>query len=208
MAALREEVVELAKAAGFPTERPLATFDTELPGLLGRRLQMSPAEAGRMEVWNFLTLALLPDVALWRWPSDTKDPTYERILGKPRNVFRRHWWRWRILGPDLPLRLVEDEMQQIVERPTSLGGDPRVARALAHQHLEHLHSRRVVVSGRSRKLVREKLMRESAKRVLRIGRVVALSTLSDEHLADLMREIVDRAALAQAEALTGTIELT
>ncbi|KRE56436.1 hypothetical protein ASG70_04780 [Phycicoccus sp. Soil748] len=148
----------------------------------------------------------MPDIALWRWPSESMDPSYERLVGKPRNVFRRHWWRWYLLGADITAQLTEDELVQIVERATSLGGDPKVAKALALQHLHYLDTRRVVVDERERTLVREALMRDAAKRVLRIGRVVALSALPEDDLHQLMGEMVDRAAAGQATSMSGLLQ--
>lgn len=202
---IRNEIHRLAGECGFPAAKAPPGFDAALPSLLGGLLQLAPSEAGRVEVWNYLTLVVMPDIALWRWPSESMDPSYERLIGKPRNVFRRHWWRWYLLGADITARLTEDELVQIVERATSLGGDPRVAKALARQHLHHLDTRRLVVEGRERAFVREALMRDAAKRVLRIGRVVALSALPDNDLDQLMEEMVDRAAKGQAQSVSGLV---
>ncbi|TWG93056.1 hypothetical protein L615_006600000150 [Nocardioides sp. J9] len=166
---------------------------------------MVPAEAGVAEVWNYLTLVLLPDVALWRWPNPNCDPRYERLLGKPRNVFRRHWWRAHLLGPELTMRMREDELVQIVERTATLGGDPRVARAVAAAFLHAVDTQSIEVGGAPTTLKRMQIMRALAKRVLRMARVVALSTLNDEELAALMAELAELTLAAAADAVDGTV---
>ena len=86
-------------------------------------------EAASTEVWSWLTLVLMPDIALQRFP----DASSSRMNGGPRNVFRKVWWRVEVLGdladPALPGTLGEDELVGIFER-TSLGRNRSVARAI------------------------------------------------------------------------------
>src|SRR5262249_23278337 len=110
LAELRRAVLQLAERCGFPGSPPTPEFDNGLPLLLGNLMKISAVEAGCTEVWNYLTLVLLPDVAFWRWPNEKRNPSYERLIGKPRNVLRRHWWRWYLLGEELPSRMNEDEL--------------------------------------------------------------------------------------------------
>ena len=91
--------------------------------------RMSPMEAASTDVWSWLTLVLMPDIALQRFP----DGSSSRMNGGPRNVFRKVWWRVEVLGdladPLLPDTLGEDELVGIFER-TSLGRNRPIARAI------------------------------------------------------------------------------
>jgi hypothetical protein len=91
--------------------------------------RMSPMEAASTDVWSWMTLVLMPDIALRRF----SDGSSSRMHGGPRNVFRKVWWRVEVLGeladPTLPETLGEDELVGIFER-TSLGRNRSVARAI------------------------------------------------------------------------------
>jgi len=173
---------------GFPSARPRGgslQFDQQLAGLLVDALPMLPAEAADEGVWSFLTLNVCPDVAFWRFPNaQTEDgfyrADYERLLGRPRNILRRSWWRGYILGANLSGRLLEDESVGIMERP-SLSGDPIVARAIARTHLAYAERRSF-----SR---RQDLLRESAKRLRRRFAVISVHSLQPHQVDSLVREV-------------------
>ena len=89
--------------AGWPT--PMTRlggpqFDRQLAAELHRQMHILPADAAVEDVWSFLSLVLLPDVACWRFP----DRSEERLRGHFRNVFRRLWWRAYILGATASFR--------------------------------------------------------------------------------------------------------
>lgn len=136
---LRESVVALAREHGYPIRKGkssrLSRFDAALGNLLVDELKMTPAEAGVEEAWNFLSLVLLPDIAVWRYKNESQDPEYPRWLGKPRNVLRKAWWRSYVIGSELNLELGEDEGVAIMERPT-FGMNPELARLIASAHVE------------------------------------------------------------------------
>ena len=136
---LRDMVVALAREHGYPVRKgkssSLSRFDSALGNLLVAELRMTPAEAGVEEVWNFLSLVLLPDIAVWRYRNESLDPEYPRWLGKPRNVLRKAWWRSYVIGSELNLELGEDEGVAIMERPT-FGMNPELARLVASAHIE------------------------------------------------------------------------
>jgi hypothetical protein len=139
-----------------------------------------------------MSLVLLPDVALWRFPNRDGREGYERIIGRPRNVFRRLWWRCQALGAeeDGPGgRLLEDEAVAIMERPT-LGGDRRVALAIASEHL-----RRVDAGLAS---ARTEIMRQAMKRLRRLSSVTMLGALDDGSLEGVIREVFSGAVDAVA----------
>ena len=129
----RESAMALAVELGFPAAlNPTRArqFDQRLSWILSQRLELIPAEAANREVWNFLTLVVLPDLAKWRYPNEKSLPDYDRWLGGPRNVFRKLWWREAVLGHDLNRLIGEDEAVGMMERPM-LSGHASVARAMA-----------------------------------------------------------------------------
>lgn len=178
LAELQRVVRAVGTAHGYPKELParnprLIRFDQALAPALYECMDIIPAEAAHDGVWSFISLVLLPDVAFWRYPNRTGREDYERIIGRPRNVFRRLWWRAYALGPDVAGQLQEDEAVGIMERP-SLAGNPRIARALATAHLETIAANPDVL--------RSELLRQVTKRLLRLTVVATLGPLTDEDL--------------------------
>lgn len=168
----------LADEKGFPSpldRASVAQFDRPATRILHEVMEIVPADAASEEVWNFVTLVLLPDVATWRFP----DRSTDRMLGRPRNVFRRLWWRAEIVGSDLidiSDGLGEDELVNIMERST-LAASPALARAVAQA---------VVLRGSSVKAARSELMRDLAKRVLRAQAVLCIEALDSGAVSELV----------------------
>ncbi|MGH7553509.1 MAG: DUF6339 family protein [Longimicrobiales bacterium] len=135
-------------------------------------------------MWTFLACQVLPDVAAWRFP----DRHEERLLGTPRNTFRRLWWRAYILDgsrstSDSTLvvdELGEDEVVQVMERP-SLAGNPRLARHMCLVFLE--------LAARTPQVSRMELMRDTAKRLIRLTPFIALDALDDDVLAGILHSV-------------------
>ncbi len=155
-------------------------FDRAVTAEIIAAMDIVPADAAHEGVWSFLSLVLLPDVALWRYPNTSGRGDYERIIGRPRNVFRRLWWRAFALGPETSSRLHEDEAVGIMERP-SLGGNPRIARTLAEEHLAVLAEKPM--------LPRTELMRQVTKRLRRLSVIVTLGVLDDDDLRELVGQL-------------------
>ncbi|WP_296204202.1 hypothetical protein [uncultured Corynebacterium sp.] len=135
---LRSKVLAVAQAQGFPgqaSKNARRTFDQQVSEVLDESIDLLPAEAANREIWNFLTLVVMPDIAAWRYPNDAKKLTFERWLGTDRNVFRKLWWREVTLGSKLNRQLGEDEAVALMERP-GLSGNPLVARAIAQSFLD------------------------------------------------------------------------
>ncbi len=184
LGALRQEVVQLAREHGFPGQPSrLMAFEGDCARLMHTRLPMTPHESSHEDVWSYLTCCWLLDVALWRFGSEADE---RRFIGNVnRNTFRRLWWRGEILGPDIDLRrLGEDELVNIMERPT-IAGDRRLARAVAAEFL------RLVETGESAD--RMLLMREAMKRLLRLTPFVAFWSLTAEEVEALVSETFDAA---------------
>ena len=184
LAALRTDVLKLARAHGMPGPLVgLSVFQGECARLLHERLQITPHEASHEEVWSYLTCCWLLDVAVWRFGRDADE---NRFIGNVnRNTFRVMWWRVEVLGPDVDLtRLGEDELVSIMERPT-VASDRRLARAIAVEFL------RRVEAGEAPE--RMQLMREAMKRILRLTPLVAFSALDDLDLVETVTEAFDAA---------------
>ncbi|MFD0482350.1 hypothetical protein ACFQ46_07075 [Kineococcus sp. GCM10028916] len=182
---LQVTVRDIARTHGFPqpmSKAAVSDFDREVALLLYRRMDILTADAADERVWSFLSLVLLPDVALWRYPNPEHRSDYERLIGRPRNVFRRLWWRTHVLGTAVTARIGEDQAVNIVERPRAFG-DPRVARYVAQRLLDAIDA--------SPGVKVDALFRDSAKRLLRLFTFVGASALSDDELVDLVDEVID-----------------
>lgn len=132
---IRDAVVNMAKDAGYPDVRNTAEFDVACTRYLCDQASIPEVEAYRDEVWSFLALVLLPDIAVWRFPNRPK----ERMLGGVRNTFQRLWLRGRLIAvgddrhePDWELisELTEDAFVAVIERPR-LSASPLLAREFA-----------------------------------------------------------------------------
>jgi hypothetical protein len=132
---LRRSLVHDAHQLGFPGDARKGTvvsFDAKAARLLMEKLPIAPGEASRDDVWAFLTLVLLPDIATWRF----SDQQSSRVLGGVRNAFQRLWWRAHVLHdaeskePYALVELPEDALVGLMERP-ALSSNPKVALAVA-----------------------------------------------------------------------------
>jgi hypothetical protein len=142
------------------------------------------ADAGSDDVWSFVTLVLIPEVAPWRFPSRNE----ERLLGGNRNTFQRLWWRAWSLGPDLtshPSGAVpfgEDDYVQIMER-TRIGGNTRIAKAVQRAVWATDHA--------NFGITRSVLVRGLTVRILARRSHIALDALSGDQLEDLVARVRD-----------------
>jgi hypothetical protein len=185
-ALIRETAAEFGHPAVSGRSPRFTEFDRSLASQLLTHMDISPAEAAHEGVWSFLSLVLVPDVALWRFPNRDLRNDYERIIGRPRNILRRLWWRAYILG-DACGELREDEAVAILERPT-LGFDRRIAGTLAAIHLATVRTYPSV--GRT------ELLRDVTKRLRRLSVPVTLTALGDGDLEATIREQFDRSLAA------------
>lgn len=138
---------------------------------------MNPIDGFSREVWSYLTIRLLPDLALWRW---SKNKTDERFLGgAERSCFQRLWQRSYVLGGELASQLLEDEAVNIFERPEALGGNKRLALIMAN----HIVSNREVTDKKSgEKVITTEIVKQTAKRLRRTMSVQSVQAMSDAEL--------------------------
>src|SRR5690625_2323728 len=95
-----------------------SAFDLAFGQLLFQAFPDSTSELGVPEVWDYLTLLLLPDFAQARFPATDRGAKFRYQGGHRRHVFQRLWKRWKVLGGEIVLsgQLTEDDYQAILER--------------------------------------------------------------------------------------------
>ncbi|MFI8850841.1 DUF6339 family protein [Streptomyces sp. NPDC053499] len=201
LSSLRERVVALACDAGFPdvsSRSAHARFDLDLAVALHTEMGLAPAEAASGDVWAFLSLVLLPDVAHWRFPRPPRD----RVLASDltRHVFGRLWWRAQLVHDPTARRpyealeiLGEAAFDQIYARRKALGGSPHLVRGILR-----------VWNSLSLEGVRERdVLRDFLKRLLRLAPFVVFEALGADEL-DAELHAVAREAVAALRAATET----
>ncbi|WP_317453332.1 DNA cytosine methyltransferase [Streptomyces xanthii] len=191
---LRESVVDLARQAGFPEESDRtrnADFDLRLAELLHSQMNLVPAEAASRDLWAFLGLVLLPDVAFWRYPRPPRD----RVLGTDltRHVFGRLWWRAQLVyspGDPSPYEalgiLGEAAFDQIYARRAALGGSPHLVKAILRVWNE------LDLKG----LNQRETLQDFLKRLLRLAPFVLFDGIEEETLDSELRAVARESVAA------------
>lgn len=172
-------------------------FDVHVGRALHEALQLSRSEAAVDGVWSWLTLVLLPDVALHRYP----DPSTARLTGGLRNVFSVTWWPVEVLGdlvePSSGRALQVDEIVGLFERRT-LSRDNQLAVSYART------IRTLATKDRM------KTSREFAKAVRRVGAHTCWAIADHQRLEALLEDAAERVDAAaddnQEEPASGPIE--
>ncbi|MEU5042709.1 DNA cytosine methyltransferase [Streptomyces griseorubiginosus] len=192
---LRDGVLDLARNAGFPEGSDRARnseFDLQLAAFLHAEMGVVPAEAASRDVWAFLALVVLPDVAFWRYP----EPPRDRVLGTDltRHVFGRLWWRAQLVrAPDDSepygaLKILgEAAFDQIYARRAALGGSPHMVRAIL----------RVWKDLDLQGLNERETLRDFLKRLLRLAPFVLFDGIEQRALDDELRAVAQESVDAQ-----------
>lgn len=138
---------------------------------------MSPIDGFSRDVWSYITMRVLPDLALWRWKVNKTD---ERFIGGPeRSCFQRLWLRSYVLGGNLASQLQEDEAVNIFERPEALGGNKRLSLAIVNFIV---NNRGVTDSNSGEKIISTEIVKQTAKRLRRAMSVQVVQTMVDSEL--------------------------
>lgn len=139
------------------------------------------SQAARLEIWPYITLIALPDLAVARFRSGAGGALKaERFLAGRRNVFYRAYLRAWILGPllqDPNVELYEDDLVGLMER--NLSSDQRVARAIAE------NIARLGAAPGNRRLA----VREALKAVQYELKVTDLAGLGDRELGEQISQM-------------------
>jgi len=151
---------------------------------------LSLIDAFQRDVWSYITLRLLPDLTLWRWP-DNDDERF--IGGIERSCYQRLWQRAHILGPDLAVGLQEDEALNIFERTLALGSNVPLAKSIA----------RYVVNSRSEasllnapKMLNSKIVKVTAQNLRRTVSVQVVQAMNEYELDKLVESVFSQTILA------------
>jgi len=203
----RAAILAIAEQSGFPDQPPTssrnqayAKFEAAVAewfagwAALGVERLGVAAETTRRDWWSYMTLVVLPDVACWRWVSETQGNLlkHERFLGGGRNTFQRIHRRVLCLDrginhPDrfgLIRELKEDDFSAILERP-SLSSSPRIARIISEELL--LMRARLSEAGWGLSK-QQSVYRQAIKALCAYGIVTVFDVLEDSQLQDVVRE--------------------
>jgi hypothetical protein len=175
------DTIEPWRSAGIVSRPQVAAFDLALGSILHEHLRIVPADAAHDETWSFLTLVVFPDVAVLRFPGMHAD----RLIGSPRNVLRRTWFREEVLAEllhstDRPLG--EDELVGLFER-SALARNHGLIRRLA-----------VAVLAYEGPMARSEWARELYKRVTFTTGPRLLDAMSDAELDAIIHQTEAAAA--------------
>ncbi len=193
---IQESLTEIARQYGYPEETPHhGLVDAKWGIWLHENLDITPHEASKDSVWQFLTVALLPDLVRWRWGEAESKEASDRwitVRHRGRNTFGRLWWRCEILiNPEhekpysLFESLREDELVQIMERP-SFAGNRMLSKTTASVLIAHHDA--------YPKVNRMLLLRDYQKRMLRLGAFIDFQALDQNETRALAEEIMNTAA--------------
>ncbi|SMY11419.1 hypothetical protein BJEO58_01004 [Brevibacterium jeotgali] len=175
---------------GLPWPSGVRT-DDELDLRIGRVLYEesvgSAGEFGNAQVWDFLTLILLPDLALERFPREGKGAIARLTGGNRRHVFQRLWRRWRVFGADIvqARELTEDDYVALLER--RLTGQNRTLAVKTVREIQN--------SGRSGQSRRE-FTRVFMRQLVQVSGLVEMGDGEPDHLDALFMhvgEVTERA---------------
>lgn len=161
-------------------------------GLTNEILNIYPVtlyEAGLRGTWEYLTLRVVPEIALQRWAKPGEQANEERLLGGDRNALKRIWIRAYAAGsnPRLLDRLMEDNLTAIFERPKVIA-NPAVAAAVLKVLNNYLDLEKAAVPF-------EALVRDF---MLRLRRVMSVRTLDVLNAMDLEAELQEICSLSAA----------
>lgn len=137
-------------------------------------------QAAHPGMWSYLTIAVLPDLAVRRFPPDRNGKlSRDRFLAGRRNVFYRAYLRAVVLGPlldDPEVELFEDDLVGLIDR--NLSSDHRLARVVSEQ-----------IASTPKELPRRDVVREGLKAVQFESRVTDLGSLSNQELRALIADL-------------------
>ena len=162
-----------------------ADFNSAFDVAIGRQIEalgkVAGSEFGIPSVWDFLTLVLLPDLAVQRFTLSTDDETEKRSVrsrlsgGDRRHVLQRLWKRRVVFGAQIvDLRmLTEDDYGSLLER------------RLTHEH--HQLARKVsmkIINSGYQGTARRDYTRSLVRTLVQMSGVVHFSDVDLDHLDD------------------------
>jgi len=205
---LRDSILTAARNHGFPERRPTSflRFELEVAEVLAeweplwKSDGVPSGEALRNDCWSFITIVVLPDVALWRWPAKSSEENAGgrswkgRMVGGSRNTFQRIFRRIMCLdrGAGHPDRwglirdLQEDDFSAILERP-GLSSNREIAVSLGEEYISMKLRLSQVSAG-----LRQDVYRQATKAIRAYGVVQPLDLMSAENRSRLIKDAFQR----------------
>lgn len=181
---IRKSVVKIAARFGFPdsgTEKSKAQFDAICAVWLRKQAGIEVGEGFREGVWAYLTIEVMPDIAVWRFPQRNA----RRFFGGVRNTFERLWRRAFLLDYANDAKILreyltclqEDSFVQLVERPGS-SANPCISSRIAAAWVR--------ASKNPEYGPMEGLHRRVMKELTQIGAVISLDYLPEAELDEML----------------------
>ena len=205
---LRDSILTAARNHGFPENRPTSflRFELEVAEVLAeweplwKSDGVPSGEALRNDCWSFITIVVLPDVALWRWPAKSSEENAGgrswkgRMVGGSRNTFQRIFRRIMCLdrGAGHPDRwglirdLQEDDFSAILERP-GLSSNRDIAVSLGEEYIAMKQRLSQVSAG-----LRQDVYRQATKAIRAYGVVQPLDLMSAQNRSRLIQDAFQR----------------
>lgn len=180
--AFRDSLVEAARGVGGDAQ----LFDLQVGRALWTHSQAIRGEFGVPEVWDLITLVLVPDLATRRFSPHSRELIKTRFTGgSRRHVLQRLWKRWAVFGPEIvqSAKLTEDDYGNLMERRLT-SERPAVARAVAGALVNHPSSRKDAQ--------RREYNRRFMRRLLMTSGIVVIDD-SDQEAIDAVIEHIDSA---------------
>lgn len=158
-------------------------IDLRLGRVFHDMTERSVGELGNPAVWDFLTLVLLPDVAIARFSIESKDLVSRLTGGNRRHVFQRLWRRWNVLGPTAVESrfFTEDEYQAVLERRVT-----SEMKSLARGVFEEVRG-----SSSDVGLTRREYTRSYMKQLVQTTGLVDISESDMEHMSALLAYVTE-----------------
>ncbi len=187
----------LERMSGYRTGSTISNnqHSLELGRALAEIINPVPADAAHDGVWSFISLHMLPELMLARWPLTSDGTTTLAVdrwignqAGRDRNYMKLAWRRWRILGPVMLKAsppLGEDEFGGLLER-TAVARNARLVQFAAE----------TVVSFDTTQMGRMTFTRELMKHVCYATGARVLDCLDDDELMSVVRGAAHRVMLA------------
>ena len=186
---LAAAVEEVARQHGYPDLSPSAqriAFDRQAAEEIFDFMDVTAFEASQPGVWTFLAVVAMPGITRWRFGYENRERWIASDL--TRHMFARLWWQAFTFGlpgdgGQVDYRLLrslsESDLNQLTER-RSIGGNHRLARAVAAELAAHPKRGRATI-------------RHLARRLRRLTAFVDFAGVSDYDVQMLVRSAVQEA---------------
>lgn len=167
---------------GEASTKGLVEFDRRAAEVLYEAMHITSFEASQPGMWTFLSVVAMPGITAWRFGHRNLERWIASDL--TRHMFSRLWWQAFIFGvrsngSETDYRLLrslsESDLNQLTERK-SIGGNHRLARAVAAELTLVTDSRRDVV-------------RDLTRRLRRLTPFIDFSALTDDDLYRMVQRL-------------------